>query len=421
MVMVKCEKQLHIYNNEEYDDCPVCADSNHDERLFEMLQNEARQKQADKDMVIGAVLCVGGLIASAANFGYVFIGAIVYGGMLFLKGAILSSKAKSVRSKLMEEVDNIIPDKPVPQQNCQAPLQANTKLDQFRIVKALGQGGFDITYLAIDEKNNQQVVIKEYFPRNLAYRSDGDTQVELISQEQNKYQDYENGRNRFEQEAMFLGGFTHSNIVKVLSLFAQNNTCYCVMEYIEGQSLREYQRYVKRPFTEKEIYKYCLPILEALDFIHKNNFLHLNVNPDAILIDTVRDKPILIDFDAVREIIDNSDTYESMLGLYGYSPVEQYSMSGDKTPATVLYAFGMTLYNLIAPEIELPKSTDRQVSIFDDLDDPLPNIREVAKGYSEGLYQLIEQCTQIRQKDRPQSVAEVRKILQSCRSILLTN
>lgn len=49
---------------------------------------EAKKEAANKDMLYGALWCVGGLIATFANFGFVFWGAILFGGIQFIKGVI---------------------------------------------------------------------------------------------------------------------------------------------------------------------------------------------------------------------------------------------------------------------------------------------------------------------------------------------
>lgn len=52
-------------------------------------------------------------------------------------------------------------------------LPVGYRLDDFRIVEVLGKGGFGITYKAIDERLERQVAIKEYLPRDFAFRSEG--------------------------------------------------------------------------------------------------------------------------------------------------------------------------------------------------------------------------------------------------------
>lgn len=54
------------------------------------IYDEARKKQANKDMLYGALWCVGGIIATASNVGAIFWGAILFGGIQFVKGLINS-------------------------------------------------------------------------------------------------------------------------------------------------------------------------------------------------------------------------------------------------------------------------------------------------------------------------------------------
>lgn len=52
--------------------------------------SDAKKKRAQKDMLYGALWCIGGIIATAANIGFIFWGAIVFGAIQFIKGAASS-------------------------------------------------------------------------------------------------------------------------------------------------------------------------------------------------------------------------------------------------------------------------------------------------------------------------------------------
>ena len=58
-------------------------------------------------------------------------------------------------------------------------LPAETRLDQYIIKKVITTGGFSMVYLAVDTRNNQYVVIKEYMPAKLAKRDDTQSVVPL--------------------------------------------------------------------------------------------------------------------------------------------------------------------------------------------------------------------------------------------------
>ncbi len=293
----------------------------------------------------------------------------------------------------------------------QSELPKNYRLSQYKIIKTLGKGGFGITYLALDEKANKPVVVKEYFPKSLVFRATNYTDISLL--DSSVHNDYKAGLHRFEREAIALSQFNHPNITKVLTFFKQNNTAYFVMDYIEGKSLKTFQKDKGRALTESEIISDVLPVLDGLLAVHNKGMLHLDIKPDNIL-QTRFGKPILIDFGGAKFISSQESqdlSHSSMLATDGYAPVEQYSKHRKQMPSTDLYAFGMTLYSLISPNETLPKSTDRQINLFEDLPDPLKNIRETAKGYSEELYQAIEKCTAIKMTDRVQTVVELKEIL----------
>ncbi len=128
-------------------------------------------------------------------------------------------------------------------------LRPGHKLHWYQIEKVLGQGGFGITYLAYDANLDQHVAIKEYLPMELAVR-EGDFSVYPASEAQDER--YKWGLDRFLTEARTLARFKHSAIVRVMSVFEENNTAYMVMEYQQGQSLQELLER-ERTLTESEL------------------------------------------------------------------------------------------------------------------------------------------------------------------------
>ena len=118
----------------------------------------------------------------------------------------------------------------------------------YQIHSVLGRGGFGITYLAEDTNLGQMVAIKEYLPQDYASRGK-DSTVQPISIDHDDV--YAWGLERFMNEAQTLAKFRHDNIVRVLSVFKENNTGYMVMEYEQGRDLSEiYEE--KRQLTQSE-------------------------------------------------------------------------------------------------------------------------------------------------------------------------
>ena len=107
-------------------------------------------------------------------------------------------------------------------------LKIGTKLHWYQIKAILGQGGFGITYLAKDLNLNKDVAIKEYLPKDLSIR-DTDSSVSPITSEYGNQ--YISGLERFIKEAQTLSKFDHPNIVRVHTVFEENNTGYMVMSF----------------------------------------------------------------------------------------------------------------------------------------------------------------------------------------------
>ena len=66
-------------------------DENSADIVVENLNNQiatAKKERANKDMLYGALWCVGGIVATAAHIGFIFWGAIVFGGIQFFKGVL---------------------------------------------------------------------------------------------------------------------------------------------------------------------------------------------------------------------------------------------------------------------------------------------------------------------------------------------
>lgn len=84
-------------------------------------------------------------------------------------------------------------------------------------------------------------------------------------------------RKKFKKEAENLSKLNHPNIVKVMESFEANNTIYYVMEYFPGGSLD--QRIDKKGLPFDDVIKYTNQIGSAIDFMHKNKMLHLDMKP----------------------------------------------------------------------------------------------------------------------------------------------
>ena len=230
-------------------------------------------------------------------------------------------------------------------------LRVNTTLNQgrYRIVKRIGDGGFGITYKAIDNSTGEFVVIKEFFPREAYERMPDSTQVRFKSTITNSRRaTVEKAKQKFIGEADKLRDLNHPGIVKFKENFFDNGTAYYVMEYLEGKTLAQLIE------TQALTFDYALELIykvgNALSYVHSENILHLDIKPANIMIRTQNSEPVIIDFGISRSFNEvgmaNTVTFEAFSS--GYAPYEQINGEVHSfLPQVDVYALGATLYTIL--------------------------------------------------------------------------
>ena len=238
-------------------------------------------------------------------------------------------------------------------------LRKGTRLiGRYTVEGVLGQGGFGITYLGMDELHKKKVAIKEFFPQGIVTRNieyEDTVTVTLVGEKEN----YDKGKERFLKEAQTMAMFSKDKgIVKALDFFEINNTAYIVMEYLEGVTLKQYLRENKRIDAE-DLVELLVPLIEALDEIHSQGLIHRDISPDNIMV--LPDGRIkLMDFGAARDYTEFGEKSLSIVLKPGYAPPEQYQTHGVQGPWTDIYALCATMYKCITGE-NPPDAIDRLV------------------------------------------------------------
>ena len=225
---------------------------------------------------------------------------------------------------------------------------------QYSIEKVLGQGGFGITYRAMDHKTGGPVAVKEFFPETLAYRE----MTNVISYPGDRTESYIYGKESFLQEAQTLAQFIgNENIILIHSYFEENGTAYFVMDYIEGVSFDDYikEKGGKIPFDDAR--RILVPVMDALAAVHSKGIVHRDVTPDNIYI-TKDNKIRLLDFGAARYSLGDKSHSLDVILKHGFAPKEQYTRHGKQGPYTDIYSLGATFYFALTGK-RPPDSIDR--------------------------------------------------------------
>jgi serine/threonine protein kinase len=284
-------------------------------------------------------------------------------------------------------------------------LQPGYKLHWYVIKRILGQGGFGITYLAEDTNLHQEVAIKEFLPVEMAVR-ENDASVHPISSEYGEH--FKWGLDRFMSEAQTLARFKHPNIVRVLTVFPENNTAYMVMEYEQGKGMHELLK-DNKILSQDEVNTIILPILDGLEQVHAAGFIHRDIKPPNIFIRN-DESPVLLDFGSARQSFGHqTQTLTSMVSP-GFAPFEQYVSKSDKQgPWTDIYGLGATMYRAVTGRSPVD-AMDRSEALLHISRDIYVKASEInPEGCSNSFITAIDHALAFKPEDRPQSISEWRQ------------
>ena len=109
---------------------------------------------------------------------------------------------------------------------------------RYIVGRVLGYGGFGVTYIGFDAQLERKVAIKEFLPSALATRMPGHTAITVYGGESTEQ--FKDGLVRFVDEAQRLAKFNGlPGIEDIYDSFAENNTGYIVMQYLEGRDIKD--------------------------------------------------------------------------------------------------------------------------------------------------------------------------------------
>jgi len=202
-------------------------------------------------------------------------------------------------------------------------------IKDYKIIKEIGKGGMATVYLAEHVVLNNNSAIKVL---NLEYVRN------------------ENIRKRFLAEARNMARMSHPNIIKVTDLIDGDGAVCFVMEYIDGETLKQYLDR-KGKLSDDEIKSFYNQMLEAVGYVHEQNLVHRDIKPSNFMIDK-QGKVKLLDFGIAKNTdISNVEytqtgTYQNM-GTPMYMSPEQIKSTKDVTLQSDIYSLGVVLWQMI--------------------------------------------------------------------------
>lgn len=276
----------------------------------------------------------------------------------------------------------------------------------YRVDGYLASGGFGNTYVATNIQFGERYAIKEFFLKGVTERDENTTTISVSNQE--NAATFEAQRDKFKKEAVRLRKLASPHIVCVHDLFEENGTAYYVMDFVDGENLRDYLKKIGHPLDEATVWQVFDQVLDALEVVHSHGLFHLDLKPANLMMDQ-QGGVKLIDFGASKQMKAGSGATTSTAVSYtnGYAPREQMEQALDKFgPWTDFYALGATLYFLL---------TDQKPPLPSDIDDDMTDDKHEAlampDSISDRLRRMVLWLMATDRRKRPQSVADIRSVL----------
>ncbi len=288
-------------------------------------------------------------------------------------------------------------------------LSAQTRLDEFEIETVLAQSSFGIVYRAYDHVLKRHVAIKEYLPDALALRS-AETQVVLRAR--THAERFEQGLQAFVAEAQTLARCEHPALQRVSRLLLRHGTAYRAMRYSPGPTLLQHRRELGATPDAASLRGWLDALLGALDALHEEGCVHGAVAPGNILL-LPENRPLLLDFDAVRIALISDRTQSMMAALEPcYEPPEQRAPTADSVPGpwSDLYALAATLHFCISGQLPAPPGSDLGGRRFEPLAAVWQRLQlaQPALGDAPPWLAALDACLREDPQARPQSVQAMR-------------
>ena len=263
------------------------------------------------------------------------------------------------------------------------------------VVQAIvGTGGMAVVYRAFDKKKNRIVAIKVLRPE---YESD----EEFVR--------------RFSREAEAASKVSHENIVNMLDVGIDGDMRYIVMEYVDGQTLKEMIR--QQGYIAPDVaIRMTIRILAAVDHAHRNGIVHRDIKPQNILVDN-QGRVKVADFGIARLKTTQTTTIEDSKGapvmgsVHYFSPEQAKGELADEK--SDLYSVGVVMYEMLTGQV--PFDGESSVSVaLKHMHEPPKSMREHRSDISKALDEVVMRALCKDATKRYQTAAEMAADLRKC-------
>ncbi|MEO2075000.1 MAG: Stk1 family PASTA domain-containing Ser/Thr kinase [Bacillus sp. (in: firmicutes)] len=260
---------------------------------------------------------------------------------------------------------------------------------RYKILDMVGGGGMANVYLAHDMILDRDVAVK-------MLRLDFANDEEFIR--------------RFRREAQSATSLAHPNIVNIYDVGEENDLYYIVMEYVDGQTLKQYIQQ-NSPLKVEDAIGIMRQLTSAISHAHQNHIIHRDIKPHNILIDHTGNVKVT-DFGIAMALSATSITQtNSVLGSVHYLSPEQ-ARGGMANRKSDIYSLGIVMFELLTGR--LPFSGESAVSIaLKHLQSETPSVRRWNSSIPQSVENIVLKATAKDSFHRYNSVEEMEEDLRT--------
>lgn len=261
---------------------------------------------------------------------------------------------------------------------------------RYIIVEQIGEGGMAIVYKAKDQLLNRYVAVK------------------ILKQEFTQDEEFVK---KFKRESIAAASLTHPNIVSIFDVGEQDNIYYIVMEYIKGQTLKEYIK-SNGKIGYKRVLDITLQIAMALDNAHKNGVVHRDIKPHNIVV-TEEGTIKVTDFGIARaSTVATVTNTNKVLGSVHYLSPEQ-AKGGFSDHRTDIYSLGVVMYEMLTGRLPFDAESPISVAIKhiqEDITEPIAIDTSIPKAVNDIVKKALQKDMFKRYQSAKELVDDIIKV-----------
>lgn len=262
-------------------------------------------------------------------------------------------------------------------------LQPKTVLEDRYVIGAVDVHESDaVVYKGYDSQLDAVINIREFLPKGIANRLEGNLDVHVRERYKASYEKYKESFLNLWSTIIKMRNL--SSVIPTYDVFEANGTAYAISEYMESITLREFL--LRNPdgnILWDQARLMFMPVLTTLEALHSNSIIHGAICPDNLVL--CRDGKVRLKNFCISE----ANTMSSELEFTpneGYTALEQYDNSHKMCPATDIYAFSACIFRALVgqnPPDAKSRETNDKLMIPNAIAEKIPT--HVIKALGGGL------------------------------------